>query len=136
MQHFPRFSVLLFNKLRNVRNSKKCLPYCPRHYVIASTYRFLEKVRNPLICWSTLWNYIFSILQHPEVPRSRDIKGNLPVKSDSHLPKKDFICFNGSPSKMMKNTFYFILKALFVLKIFKFLSWLFGHVEKTAWWER
>ena len=27
-----------------------------------------------------------------------------------------------SPLKMMKNTFYSILKALFVLKIFKFLS--------------
>ena len=36
---------------------------------------------------------------------------------------------------MMKNVFYFILKALFVLKIFKFLSWLFGHVEETAWLE-
>ena len=33
---------------------------------------------------------------------------------------------------MMKNAFYFTLKALFVLKIFKFLSWLFDHVEKTA----
>ena len=33
-----------------------------------------------------------------------------------------FICFNDSPSKMMKNAFYFILKALFVLKIFNFLS--------------
>ena len=29
----------------------------------------------------------------------------------------------------MKNVFYFSLKALFVLKIFKFLSCLFGHVE-------
>ena len=27
-----------------------------------------------------------------------------------------------SPLKMMKDAFYFILKALFVLKIFKFLS--------------
>ena len=36
----------------------------------------------------------------------------------------------------MKNAFYFILKALFVLWIFKFLSWLFGHVGKTAWLER
>ena len=27
-----------------------------------------------------------------------------------------------SPLKMMKNAFYFTLKALFVLKIFKFLS--------------
>ena len=31
---------------------------------------------------------------------------------------------------MMKNAFYFILKVLFVLKIFKFLSRLFGHVQK------
>ena len=58
------------------------------------------------------------------------------LKSDFHLPKICFICFDDSPSKMMKNAFYFILKALFVLKIFKFLSWLFGHVEKTAWLER
>ena len=36
----------------------------------------------------------------------------------------------------MKNTFYFMLKALFVLKIFKFLSQLFGHVEKTTGFER
>ena len=35
-----------------------------------------------------------------------------------------------SPLQTMKNAFYFTLKALFVLKIFKFLSWLFGHVEK------
>ena len=34
---------------------------------------------------------------------------------------------------MMKNAFYFILKALFVLKIFKFSSRHFGHVGKTAW---
>ena len=32
--------------------------------------------------------------------------------------------------KMMKNAFYFTKKALHVLKIFQFLSWLFGHVEK------
>ena len=32
--------------------------------------------------------------------------------------------------KMMKNAFYSTLKILFVLKIFKFLPWLFGHVEK------
>ena len=35
----------------------------------------------------------------------------------------------------MMNAIYFILKAFFVLKIFKFLSWLFGHVEKMAWLE-
>ena len=37
--------------------------------------------------------------------------------------KKNFvICFIKSPLKMMKNAFYFISKALFILKIFKFLS--------------
>ena len=50
--------------------------------------------------------------------------------------RKKCICFNDSSLKMMKNAFYFILKALSVLKIFKFLSWLFGHLEKTAWLER
>ena len=45
------------------------------------------------------------------------------LKSDSRLPKK-ILLFTSveSPLKMMKNAFYFILKALFVLKIFKFLS--------------
>ena len=35
-----------------------------------------------------------------------------------------------SPLKRMKNAFYFTSEAIFVLKIFKFLSWLFGHVAK------
>ena len=38
--------------------------------------------------------------------------------------------------KMLYLKKYFILKALFVLKIFEFLFWLFGHVEKMAWLER
>ena len=42
------------------------------------------------------------------------------------------ICLIKSPLKMMKNAFYFILKALFVLKIFNFLSQLFCHVVKMA----
>ena len=50
--------------------------------------------------------------------------------------KKKIICLNYSPSKMMKYAYYFILKALFILKMFKFLSWLFGHLEKTAWFEK
>ena len=34
--------------------------------------------------------------------------------------------------KMMIDFFYFILKTVFVLQIFRFLSWLFGHLEKTS----
>ena len=47
-------------------------------------------------------------------------------------PKNCFICFNESPLKMIKNVFYFILEVRFVLKIFKVLSGLFGHVGKPA----
>ena len=35
----------------------------------------------------------------------------------------------------MQNASFFILKTLFILKIFNFLSWIFGHVEKTVWLE-
>ena len=35
-----------------------------------------------------------------------------------------------SPLKLLENAFYFTLKALFILKIFKFLFLLFGHEEK------
>ena len=35
-----------------------------------------------------------------------------------------------NPLKMMKNAFYFMLKALFFLEIPTFLSWIFGCAEK------
>ena len=55
------------------------------------------------------------------------------LKPGPHLPNNFlFISFNESPLKMMENAFYFILKALFILKIFTFMSWHFGHVEETA----
>ena len=37
-----------------------------------------------------------------------------------------------NPLKMMKNAFLSTLKALFILKIFKLLSWVFRHVEKLV----
>ena len=48
------------------------------------------------------------------------IKLILSRKSDSQLPKNSvLLAFIESPSKMMKNAFYFILKALFLPKILK-----------------
>ena len=44
--------------------------------------------------------------------------------------KKKFIFFNEISLKMLKNAFYFMLKAVFVLKIFKLLSRLLVHEEK------
>ena len=59
------------------------------------------------------------------------------LKSDSYLPK-EFVIFASfeSPLEMMNNTFYSILRAFLILKIFRVFLWLFGHVEKTAWLER
>ena len=49
-----------------------------------------------------------------------------------HLPKKCVIAFIETPLKMMKNIFYFILKALFILKIFKFFVMIFGSCRKNS----
>ena len=48
----------------------------------------------------------------------------LSLKLDPYLPKNFVICFIESPLKMIKNAFYFILKAPFVFNILKFLSYL------------
>ena len=65
----------------------------------------------------------------------KNVKNTLPwtyvisdLKLDSHLPKLLSVnCLTEIPLKMMKNAFYFILKALFVLKIFKFLARRFSN---------
>ena len=52
------------------------------------------------------------------------------LKPGSHLPKKYLLQW-----KLFKsdgNAFYFMLKASFVLKMFKFLCQLFGHIEKVG----
>ena len=50
---------------------------------------------------------------------------------DYHLPKSLFLSTSiKTPLKKMKNSFYFVLKALFVLDIVTFLSLHFGYVEK------
>ena len=57
----------------------------------------------------------------------------LPV---SPSKKNCFVFFDKTLLRLVKNSFYFILKALFFLQIFRFLSWRFVHVETTAWLER
>ena len=47
--------------------------------------------------------------------------------------KKNFVIFFiESLLKLMANAFYFTFKALFILKIFQFLSLPFGHVRKMG----
>ena len=51
-------------------------------------------------------------------------------KTKGALPGLKQFWATRSPLKFMKNNFYFTLKALFVLKMFTFLSRFFGYVEK------
>ena len=80
---------------------------------------------------------VFSILLREKATEIKQHKKDYMVKRNSRemfisiayvkvrfsLSKKNcFSHFNKSPLKMIKNAFYFILKALSVLKIFNFLS--------------
>ena len=72
-----------------------------------------------MIYQKTIWTVNFKRLQEVEF---HSIKGAL-----SSL--RQFL-ETESPLEIKKKAFYFTLRALFVLKIFKFLSWIFGHIEK------
>ena len=54
----------------------------------------------------------------------KKLKYDYQLKVNSHLSKYFFfsICFNERPLKMMKNSFCFVLKVIFFVEIFKFLS--------------
>ena len=73
-------------------------------------------IKNTFICWTRLKT------AKPSATAKQLIKGAL-----SDL--RQFLATE-VPLTMAKNTFCFTSKALFVLKIFRFLSWLFGQVSK------
>ena len=54
------------------------------------------------------------------------------LKSDSHPPKELSVIALQKSWKMLS----YHRKALFVLKIIKFFSWFFYHVQKTVWWQK
>ena len=57
-------------------------------------------------------------------------------RSDSYFPKKICSLLHWKLFKKDKKCFFFILKTLLFLTVFKFFTWLFGHVEKAAWLQR
>ena len=73
-------------------------------------------IKYTFICWTRLKT------AKPSATAKQLIKGAL-----SDL--RQFLATE-VPLTMVKNTFCFTSKALFVLKIFRFLSWLFGQVSK------
>ena len=103
-----------------------------RHVLKTSSRRLGDKKMGISASHKSKWCVSTKSIFHKFI--SDESKANpKSLKLDSDLPKKFlFISFNESTLKIIKNIFYFILKALFVLKIFRFLSWHFGHIEETA----
>ena len=98
---------------------------------VASSNQVFNQVFNSFAIW-----FVFKIISK-YLRKSSNLDNATPiVKRGSHLPIKflfGFICFNERLLKIMENACYFMLKAVFILKIFKFLSWLFWSCRKTAW---
>ena len=98
----------------------ECYFSSEKKLIIGGTRSFFDIFKVSVIRTETsLWWLDLSFLFCDNISKSSVWS----LKSDSHLPKIFFICHNESPLKIMKNAFYFILKPLFVLKIFKFLPW-------------
>ena len=72
--------------------------------------------------WSICWSQSVYFWSEQTNVQIKWIKG--PLSGLRQFPTIE------SPLKIMKNAFYFILKALFVLEIFTYFSWLFGYIEK------
>ena len=81
--------------------------------------------------WWLYLNFVVTFLTIRQILEANKFKVGL-----SPSRKICVICLIESPLKIMKNVFYFVLKAFFVLKIFKFLSRHFSHVGKMTWLER
>ena len=122
-------SLFLHDTVRYIHQAKWFWSYCFRSATDDCITSILLSKQSQFAHNGALssWSYFMTT-------SFRLLKSSLKLlKSDSHFPREFlFIFFNESPLKIMKNAFYFILKALFVLRIFRFLSWHFGHVEKTA----
>ena len=121
----------------NFHSSKKKLKSVGRKIFLKRT-QYKNKKRLPLLDQLTHFRLMFHLCRNQVVGfywqnvwkthvEEWNFKGAL-----SGLRK--FLAIE-SPLKMMKNAFHFTLKSLFVLKIFKFLSWLLWTCIKTAWLE-
>ena len=83
-------------------------------------------------CWDVIFEWPLKVFYNPtkltiSIISIADFKMTLPPSK-----KVGFICFNRRPLKMMKNAFYFMSKALFLLRYLNFCTKFFGHVGKMT----
>ena len=141
-QKFMHLKKYIFNSSeeyhkKTSRNSYwRCSINICRRVSFLTNFFFMRNETLPQVFTCAFWE-IFESTFFTEILGVTASENLLILKSGSHLPKKFCIIFlNENPLKVMKNAFYFILKSLFNLKLFKLLSRLFGHVGKTTGLER
>ena len=134
---FVIFKDLTYSRL--ILKNQYVRKYIPLWYICRSGFSFIRIILNNVRKLTFLFQILLKIREN--VPWPTKFKY---IPMYSQYPRKYFSgkCFKGalsglwqslateSPLKKMKNAFHFTLKAVFVLKIFYFLFWLFGHVEK------
>ena len=132
---FVIFKDLTYSRL--ILKNQYVRKYIPLWYICRSGFSFIRIILNNVRKLTFLFQILLKIREN--VPWPTKFKY---IPMYSQYPRKYFSgkCFKGalsglwqslateSPLKKMKNAFHFTLKALFVLKIFKYLFWLFGHV--------
>ena len=96
-----------------------------KSFGINRVIKFIIKTFKIFVFWKMYYISLFCLswLQVIVVSTSS------PIFKGSLLGLRQFLAIENH-LKMMKNTFYFMLKSLFVLEIFAFLPNLFGYVEK------
>ena len=109
---------------------------------------FVDSIYVPIWKKKKLWKRYWYINQNvvyfawkrlkisrKQIPENHYTVVHAEVRADLKSEKL-FYLLQWKSFKNDEKCFYLILKGLFVLKISKSLSWLFGYVEKTAWLER
>ena len=95
-----------------------------KSFGINRVIKFIIKTFKIFVFWKMYYISLFCLswLQVIVVSTSS------PIFKGSLLGLRQFLAIENH-LKMMKNTFYFMLKSLFVLEVFAFLPNLFGYVE-------
>ena len=102
------------------------------HLVVNDIIRLIAKVKYLESYWSSKVPYrpYLSLFDSKTMKTFLRCEREINLLTKGKLPGLRQFLATESPLKMMKIVFHFTSKALFVLKIFKILSWLFGHVSK------
>ena len=117
-----------FENFQYFNSEKKIRPF-KKNGVLPVTTLFLRKICFSLRALFKEFIFMYQPLTRPYLYLSKSLEFYLRVLL-AHSKVSTFLQFFGKPFKNDKKAFYFTLETLFVLKIFKYLPWLFGHVGK------